>query len=242
MAKKKESKPALKRLLRSVEPPAPAAKATRKKPVVATKAPAAKPKLKPKAKVQAKAVAPKAQRPSKARGGLDGPSKTASKPARISKSTDAVTRGIDVGHRAPTFMLKDETGTLISSDSLRGAAYVIYFYPKDNTPGCTLEACAFRDSLPRFDAKGVKILGVSPDSVESHQRFRQKYGLNFTLLSDPEKKLANAYGVWVKKQLYGREYMGVERSTFYVDRRGVVQKVWHSVRVPGHVDALVHSV
>jgi peroxiredoxin Q/BCP len=113
---------------------------------------------------------------------------------------------------------------------LRGSSYIIYFYPKDDTPGCTLEACGFRDSLPRFSAKGVRVLGVSPDSPEAHARFRKKYGLTFPLLSDPEKTLAKAYGVWVLKKLYGREYMGVQRSTFFVDRSGSVKKVWRAVR------------
>lgn len=149
---------------------------------------------------------------------------------------------IDVGESAPSFVLQDHTGTMISSESLRGSSYILYFYPKDDTPGCTLEACGFRDSAPRFTAKGVKVLGVSPDSPEAHARFRKKYDLSFPLLSDPEKTLAKAYGVWVKKQNYGREYMGVERSTFFVDRHGVVKKVWRKVRVPGHVDEVLHSV
>jgi peroxiredoxin Q/BCP len=150
--------------------------------------------------------------------------------------------GIAVGDSAPSFVLKDHSGTLVSSESLRGSPYLLYFYPKDDTPGCTLEACGFRDSAPRFSAKGVRVLGVSPDSPETHARFRKKYGLTFPLLSDPEKTLAKAYGVWVKKMNYGREYMGVERSTFFVDRAGVVKKAWRRVRVPGHVDEIVHSV
>lgn len=150
--------------------------------------------------------------------------------------------GIGEGDRAPSFVLKDQDGNLISSESLRGAPYLIYFYPKNDTPGCTLEACSFRDSAPRFSAKGVRVLGVSPDSPESHARFRKKYGLNYSLLSDPEKTLAKAYGVWVKKLNYGREYMGVERSTFFVDRSGTVRKAWRRVRVPGHVDEVVHTV
>jgi peroxiredoxin Q/BCP len=131
---------------------------------------------------------------------------------------------------------------MVSSETLRGSSYLIYFYPKDDTPGCTLEACRFRDSMPRFNAKGVRVLGVSPDSPEVHARFTKKYGLPFSLLSDPEKTLAKAYGVWVMKKNYGREYMGVERSTFFVDRSGVVRKTWRAVRVPGHVDEVVHTV
>ena len=150
--------------------------------------------------------------------------------------------GIGEGDSAPAFVLKDHDGTLVSSESLRGSPYLIYFYPKDDTPGCTLQACGFRDSAPRFAAKGVRVLGVSPDSPDTHARFRKKYGLNFQLLSDPEKTLAKAYGVWVKKQNYGREYMGVERSTFFIDRAGVIRKAWRRVRVPGHVDEVVHTV
>ncbi|MFO7180222.1 MAG: thioredoxin-dependent thiol peroxidase [Pseudomonadota bacterium] len=149
---------------------------------------------------------------------------------------------IDVGSSAPSFVLKDDAGNVVSSESLRGAPYVLYFYPKDDTPGCTLEACGFRDALPRFAAKGVRVIGVSPDGLESHARFKKKYGLTFPLLSDPEKTLAKAYGVWVKKKNYGREYMGIERSTFLVDRSGKVRQVWRAVRVPGHVDAVLESV
>ncbi|HWA77834.1 MAG TPA: peroxiredoxin [Polyangiaceae bacterium] len=161
--------------------------------------------------------------------------------ARGSKASDEPS-GIGEGDSAPSFVLKDHSGALVSSESLRGSPYLIYFYPKDDTPGCTLEACSFRDSAPRFAAKGVRVLGVSPDSPETHARFRKKYGLTFPLLSDPEKTLAKAFGVWVKKQNYGREYMGVERSTFFVDRSGIVRRAWRRVRVPGHVDEVVHTV
>jgi peroxiredoxin Q/BCP len=149
---------------------------------------------------------------------------------------------LGVGDRAPAFKLMDDKGQQVSSDSLRGSSYVLYFYPKDDTPGCTLEACGFRDSLPRFSAKKVKVLGVSPDPTSAHERFKRKYGLTFPLLSDPDKTLANAYGVWVMKQNYGREYMGIERSTFVVDAKGVIQQAYRGVRVPGHVDALLASV
>jgi peroxiredoxin Q/BCP len=165
----------------------------------------------------------------------------ASSAGAAGKSDDAPL-GIGVGDSAPSFVLKDHNGALVSSESLRGSPYLLYFYPKDDTPGCTLEACGFRDSAPRFSAKGVRVLGVSPDSPETHARFRKKYGLTFPLLSDPEKTLTKAYGVWVKKMNYGREYMGVERSTFLVDRAGIVRKAWRRVRVPGHVDEVVHSV
>ncbi|HEY8944350.1 MAG TPA: thioredoxin-dependent thiol peroxidase [Polyangiaceae bacterium] len=150
--------------------------------------------------------------------------------------------GLTIGDSAPSFVLQDESSTVVSSETLRGSPYVLYFYPKDDTPGCTLQACGFRDLQPRFSAKGVRILGVSPDSPDTHARFKKKYGLTFPLLSDPEKTLAKAYGVWVKKTNYGREYMGVERSTFYVDKNGTIEQVWRGVRVPGHVDAVLDAV
>lgn len=150
--------------------------------------------------------------------------------------------GLSVGDAIPTFALPDQDGNVVSSDSLRGEPYVLYFYPKDDTPGCTKEACGFRDDIGRFHEKGVRVLGVSPDKPESHARFRAKYGLNFTLLSDVDKALIEGAGVWVKKQNYGREYMGVERSTFLVGGDGRVQKVWRRVRVDGHVGDVLGSV
>lgn len=167
---------------------------------------------------------------------------TSPEASQAASSAEAGGPRIAVGDEAPSFVLRDDSGTLVSSESLRGSAYVLYFYPKDDTPGCTLQACGFRDSLPRFSAKGVRVLGVSADTPETHTRFKKKYGLTFPLLSDPEKTLAKAYGVWTKKINYGREYMGIERSTFHVDRNGKVHGVWRSVRVPGHVDAVLDKV
>jgi peroxiredoxin Q/BCP len=149
--------------------------------------------------------------------------------------------GVREGSRAPSFSLSDQAGRVVSSSALAGKPYVLYFYPKDDTSGCTREACGFRDSLRGFGSKGVKIIGVSPDSEASHARFAGKYGLPFTLLADTDKTLARAYGVWAKKQNYGREYMGIVRSTFLVDKRGVVTKAWRGVRVDGHVDAVLDA-
>jgi peroxiredoxin Q/BCP len=115
---------------------------------------------------------------------------------------------------------------------------VLYFYPKDDTPGCTTEACAFRDTLSEFESLGVRVIGVSPDSSTSHERFRKKYGLQFPLLSDPEHTLASAYGVWAMKKNYGREYMGIVRSTFLIDAGGRIRNAWRNVRVNGHIDAV----
>jgi thioredoxin-dependent peroxiredoxin len=119
---------------------------------------------------------------------------------------------------------------------------LIYFYPKDDTPGCTQEACDFQASLGAFNVAKVRVIGVSPDDPKRHAKFKEKYGLTFTLLSDTEKTLIDAYGVWVKKLNYGREYLGVQRSTFLVDKSGKIAKVWHGVRVPGHVAAVLAAL
>jgi len=132
--------------------------------------------------------------------------------------------------------LLDASGKRWSSAALAGQPYVLYFYPKDDTPGCTVEACAFRDAGPSFDSIGVRIIGVSPDGAKSHQRFSEKYGLEFALLSDEKHEAASAYGVWSLKKNYGREYMGIVRSTFLVDGEGVVRGAWRGVRVKGHID------
>jgi peroxiredoxin Q/BCP len=148
----------------------------------------------------------------------------------------ATTGALSAGDAAPSFALPDETGAQVSSADLAGSPYVLYFYPKDDTPGCTTEACGFRDALSDFEKLGVRVLGVSPDSSASHQRFRAKYELPFTLLSDADKSLSSAYGAWALKKNYGREYMGVVRSTFLVDASGVIRNAWRGVKVNGHVE------
>jgi thioredoxin-dependent peroxiredoxin len=165
----------------------------------------------------------------------------AKKPARAAAKASAAVP-IAEGSRAPAFTLPGEGGKAFASAELAGKPYVLYFYPKDDTTGCTKEACDFRDAFAKFGARGVRVVGVSPDSPESHARFRGKYGLPFTLLSDPDRTLARAYGVWVKKQNYGREYMGILRSTFLVDGTGVLRRAWRGVRVPGHVDAVLAAL
>lgn len=117
---------------------------------------------------------------------------------------------------------------------------VLYFYPKDNTPGCTKEACGFRDNFNRLTGK-VTVVGVSPDSIESHKKFRKDHGLNFTLLSDPEHKLAEKFGVWEQKSMYGKKYMGINRSTFII-KDGLIAKAWKNVKVQGHVDEVIESL
>ncbi len=163
------------------------------------------------------------------------------KPAPKKSDASAGKGALGVGSRAPAFKLNDQNGKELSSAALAGSPYVLYFYPKDDTTGCTKEACGFRDSFRSF-GKLARVIGVSPDSEASHARFAGKYGLPFTLLADPDKKLANAYGVWVKKQNYGREYMGIARSTFVVDDKGVIRNAWRGVRVDGHVDAVLDAV
>ena len=139
---------------------------------------------------------------------------------------------IDAGDRFPNFTLNDQDGNAVSIDNLRGSKAVVYFYPKDDTSGCTVEACEFRDLMP--EVKGARIIGVSPDNEKSHRKFIGKYGLNFTLLADVDHSLAEACGVWVEKSMYGKKYMGVERTTYLLDENGVVLRVWHKVKPQGH--------
>lgn len=148
---------------------------------------------------------------------------------------------IDEGATAPDFTLPADNGGEISLSGLRGQPVVIYFYPKDNTSGCTKEAIAFNDLSAAFAEAGVTVVGISPDSVASHDKFKAKFGLSFALAADTEKTVADAYGVWVEKSMYGRKYMGVERSTFLVDKDGTVAKAWHKVKVPGHAEAVLEA-
>ncbi|MCW5937857.1 MAG: thioredoxin-dependent thiol peroxidase [Fimbriimonadaceae bacterium] len=141
------------------------------------------------------------------------------------------------GQLFPDFVLKDQDGNTVTRQDIAGAHAVVYFYPKDDTSGCTKEACEFRDAMPQF--KGVRVIGVSPDSEASHKRFAGKYGLNFTLLADKDRALATAAGVWVEKSMYGKKYMGVERSTFLLDAEGRVVKAWQKVKPEGHAAAVL---
>lgn len=149
---------------------------------------------------------------------------------------------IHEGTEAPDFTLPNENGDPVTLSGLRGSKVVLYFYPKDDTPGCTTEACGIRDQFPRFDAKGATVLGVSPDSVESHTRFHQKYDLPFSLLADTDHELAEAYGVWVLKKNYGREYMGIERSTFLIDEEGRIERIFHKVSPAEHAEDLLQAL
>ena len=145
---------------------------------------------------------------------------------------------IEIGQKAPEFCLPNQDSEEICLRDLRGSWVVLYFYPKDNTPGCTTEACDFTEALPDFTDLGATILGVSPDSVKKHQNFIAKKELKITLLSDEEKEVLQAYGVWQLKKNYGREYMGVVRTTCLIDPDGIVAFVWPKVRVKGHVEAV----
>ncbi len=139
---------------------------------------------------------------------------------------------ISEGAVFPAFSLPDQDGNILTLDGLKGKPLVFYFYPKDDTSGCTVEACEFRDILPNIP--GATVLGVSPDGVKSHRKFADKYNLPFTLLADTEKELCNAVGVWVEKSMYGKKYMGVERTTVVVDANGIVVKVFNKVKPLGH--------
>jgi len=148
---------------------------------------------------------------------------------------------IEVGFRAPAFDLETDTGRA-SLDALKGKAVVLYFYPKDDTPGCTNEGKDFSALLPEFHKVGAVVIGCSKDSVKAHAKFRAKYDLKVELASDPEGKTIEAYGSWVEKSLYGRQYMGIDRSTFVIDGAGVVRAIWHKVKVAGHAEAVLKAV
>lgn len=149
---------------------------------------------------------------------------------------------IETGQPAPDFSLLDQRGEAVALSKLRGAPVVLYFYPKDDTPGCTKEACAFRDARAEYEKAGARVIGVSPDSVASHRKFVEKYELPFTLLADTDHKVCDQYGVWQEKSLYGKKSMGVVRSTFLIDREGVVRRIFPKVKVEGHSDALLEAI
>ncbi len=141
---------------------------------------------------------------------------------------------LEEGKKAPNFELKDQNGKVVSLSDYKGKNIVLYFYPKDNTSGCTAEACNFRDEFPKFKNLKAVILGVSPDSVDSHKKFAEKYNLPFTLLSDEKKEVLGKYNVWKEKSMYGKKYMGVERTTYIIDVDGKIKKIFSKVKVPDH--------
>ena len=149
---------------------------------------------------------------------------------------------LDVGANAPDFSLPDQDGSTVTLKSLKGKQVVLYFYPKDDTSGCTKEACDFRDSLAPIKKAGAVVIGVSKDGKASHQKFIAKYGLPFALLSDEETVVCNAYGVYKEKSMYGRKYLGIERSTFVIDATGRIKALFRKVKVPGHVDEVLAAL
>ena len=147
---------------------------------------------------------------------------------------------LQAGDKAPNFKLESDSG-MVSKASLKGKPFVVYFYPKDDTSGCTKEAIAFTAALKKFEKLGIFVLGVSKDSLASHQKFKAKHKLKIALGSDPDIAMAQAWDVWGEKTLYGRKYMGMERATFLVDGKGVIAQAWHKVKVPGHVESVLEA-
>jgi len=143
-------------------------------------------------------------------------------------------RELKIGDKAPSFTLPADGGSKVSLADLKGKSVVLYFYPKDDTSGCTAEAIAFSKDSKAFKAAGAVVVGVSKDSAASHDKFKAKYDLSVTLVADEETKTAEAYGVWVEKSMYGRRYMGMERATFLIDGKGIIRNIWRKVKVPGH--------
>ncbi|HEY8964745.1 MAG TPA: thioredoxin-dependent thiol peroxidase [Alphaproteobacteria bacterium] len=149
---------------------------------------------------------------------------------------------LNIGDKAPDFTLPASGGETISLKSLKGQPVVLYFYPKDMTSGCTQESCDFRDNLKAFNKIGAKVIGISRDSVKSHDKFIQKENLNFPLVSDEDGAVCAKYGTWVEKSMYGRKYMGIERTTFLIDADGKIAAIWRKVSVPGHVNEVLESL
>jgi peroxiredoxin Q/BCP len=149
---------------------------------------------------------------------------------------------LEAGDKAPAFSLPDQDGKKVALKDLKGKPAVVYFYPADDTPGCTKEACQFNENLATFNRAGVQVIGISPDDGAKHQRFRGKYGLRFPLLSDPGHKVMEAYGAWGEKTLYGKKTTGVIRSTFLLDDKGVVSRAWYNVRADGHAAKVLEEL
>jgi peroxiredoxin Q/BCP len=149
---------------------------------------------------------------------------------------------VEEGKPAPDFELTSDEGELVRLSELRGQPVVVYFYPRDDTPGCTAQACGIRDNYEAFGERGAVVLGISPDDESSHVKFKQKYGLPFTLLADPDHRVADEYGVWVERSMYGKTYMGVERSTFVIDAAGNVAKVMRRVKPDTHAQQVLEAL
>jgi peroxiredoxin Q/BCP len=180
--------------------------------------------------------------PSKSK--IKKPAPKMSKPTKKPPAIAAKKIGASLeGKKAPAFQLSDANGKTVALKDLLGANHlVLYFYPKDMTPGCTIEACSFRDNNDRLTALGARVIGISADSSASHTKFTEKHGLNFPLLADPENKVTGLYGVYKMKSLYGRQFMGIERTTFVIDKSGVVRRVFAKVKVNGHTDEVLEAL
>jgi thioredoxin-dependent peroxiredoxin len=149
---------------------------------------------------------------------------------------------LKIGDYAPQFTLPKDGGGELSLTELLGKKIILYFYPKDDTSGCTNQAIQFSAKVQDFEAKGAKIIGISKDSIKSHDKFKAKYELTIDLLSDEQIEVAQKFGVWVEKSMYGRKYMGMDRSTFLIDENGIIQKIWRKVKIPGHIDEVLASI
>lgn len=149
---------------------------------------------------------------------------------------------LNIGEPAPDFTLTSDTQETITLSKLKGQKVVLYFYPKDNTSGCTRQACDVRDSWDAIKAKGAKIIGISKDSLKSHAKFRENHQLNFPLLSDEKGEVCEKYGTWIEKSMYGRKYMGIDRATFIIDENGIVSYIWRKVKVPGHIKEVLEKL
>jgi peroxiredoxin Q/BCP len=230
-AKKAKKKPA-KSKAKAAKKKSPAKSKAKKLTPKAKKAPAkskAKAKAKPTVKAKAKKPVRKAAKPAPK-------AKAAPKAApKVKKVT------IAAGMDAPDFNRPTDGGGSVSLHGLKGKAVVLYFYPRDDTPGCTVEACAFRDNLPNFSRVNATVIGVSTDGVKSHDNFKTKYSLPFPLIADEDHSLAEKYGVWVEKKNYGKTYMGMERATFLIDARGKIVQVWRNVKVDGHAEEVLDA-
>lgn len=149
---------------------------------------------------------------------------------------------LEIGKKAPDFNLENQDGKKTSLKDFTGKKVVLYFYPKDDTSGCTKEACSFSENLPKFSKVDAIIIGISPDSVKSHKKFAEKYKLKFDLLADEDKKVVEKYGVWKEKSMYGRKYMGVERTTFIIDEKGKIKTIFNKVKVDGHEKEVLEAL
>jgi peroxiredoxin Q/BCP len=193
------------------------------------------------AKRKAKSVKPKAAKKAVKKVAKKKAAKPAARKAPAKKAAPAATHSTLAGKLAPAFSLTNDAGKKVSLKDFRGKRVILYFYPKDDTPGCTTQACAFRDAEANFSKADAVVLGVSKDDVKSHQKFKTKYKLNFPLLAD-DAGVTEAYGVWKEKNMYGRKYMGIERSTFLIGEDGKVRAEWRKVSVPGHADEVIKAL